>query len=106
MPVNGFKWVDNTSQFNEDFIINYNEESDEGYFLEVDVQYPKKLHESYNDLPFLPEKMKIEKIGKIIANVHDKKEYVIHTGNLKQALNHGLVLKKCVESLNSIRKLD
>ena len=106
LPVNGFKWVDNTSQFNEDFIINYNEESDERYFLEVDVQYPKKLHEFYNDLPFLPEKMKIEKIGKIIANVHDKKEYVIHIGNLKQALNHRLVLKKCVESLNSIRKRD
>ena len=54
----------------------------------------KKLHELYNDLPFLPEKMKIEKIEKLIANLHDKTEYVIHIRNLKQALNHGLVLKK------------
>ena len=52
LPVNIFKWIEETSQFNEDFIKNYNKESDEGYFLEVDVQYPKKLHERHNDLPF------------------------------------------------------
>ena len=39
LPVNNFEWIENTSQFNEDFIKIYNEESDEGYFLEVDVQY-------------------------------------------------------------------
>ena len=38
-PVNNFEWLENTSQFNEDFIKNYNEESDKGYFLEFDVQY-------------------------------------------------------------------
>ena len=47
-----------------------------------------------NDLPFLPEGKKILKIEKLLANLHDKKEYFIHMGNLKQALNHGLVLKK------------
>ena len=56
LPVNGFKWVENTSQFDEDFIESYDEESDEEYFLKVDVQYPEKLHELHNDLPFLPEK--------------------------------------------------
>ena len=45
LPVNKFVWIEDTSQFNEDFIKNYNGESDEGYFLEVDVQYPEKLHE-------------------------------------------------------------
>ena len=45
LPVNKFEWIGDTSQFNEDFIKNYNEESDEGYFLEVDIQYPEKLHE-------------------------------------------------------------
>ena len=55
LPVNNFEWIKDTSQFNEDFIKNYNEESDEGYFLEVDVQYLEKLHELHNDLPFLPE---------------------------------------------------
>ena len=86
-----------TSQFNENFIKNYNEESDEGYFLEVDVQYLEKLHELGNDLPFLPERMKIENVRKLVANLHDKTEYVIHTKNLKQALNHGLVLKKILK---------
>ena len=42
LPVNKFEWIEDTSQFNEDFIKNCNEESDEGYFLEVDVQYPEK----------------------------------------------------------------
>ena len=41
-PVNVFEWVEELSQFNEDFIKNYDEDSNKGYFLEVDVQYPKK----------------------------------------------------------------
>ena len=45
LQINGFKWIEDTSQFNEDFIRNYNEESDEGYFFENDVQYPEKLHD-------------------------------------------------------------
>ena len=72
-----FEWIKDTSQFNEDFIKSYNEESDEGYFLEVDVQYPEKLHELYDDLPFLPERMKTEKVEKLVANLHDKTEHVI-----------------------------
>ena len=90
LPVNNFEWIKDTSQFNKDFIKNYNEESDEGYFHEVEIQYIDKLH----DLPFLPERMIVEKVKKLIANSHDKTEYVIHIRNLKQALNHGLVFKK------------
>ena len=93
-PVNNFEWIEDTSQFNEDFIKNYNEENDQEYFLEVDVQYLEKLHDLHNDLPFLPERMKIEKVRKLIASFHDKTEYVTHIRNLKQALNHGLFLKK------------
>ena len=63
-----FEWIQDTSKFNEDFIKNYNEESEEGYFLEVDAQYPEKLHELYNDLPFLPERRKIEKVQKLVTN--------------------------------------
>ena len=88
LPVNNFAWIKDTSQFNEDFIKNCNEESDEGNFLKVDVQYLDKLYELHNDLPFLPERMKIEKVEKLVANLHDKTEYVIHIKNLKQALNH------------------
>ena len=91
--VNKFEWIKDTCQFNEDFI-NYNEESNEGYFLEVDVQYPEKLRKLHNDLTFLPERMKLDKVEKILANLYDKIEYVIHIRNLKQALNHGLILKK------------
>ena len=94
LSANNFEWIKDTSQFNEDFIKNCNEESDEGYFFEVDVQYPENLHELHNDLLLLPEKMKIEKVEKLVANLHDKTEYVIHIRNLKHALNHGLVLKK------------
>ena len=93
LPVNEFEWIADTSLFYEDFIKNYNEESDEGYFLEVDIQYPEKLHELHNDLPFLSERIKIEKVEKLVTNLHDKTEYVIHIRNLKQALNHELVLK-------------
>ena len=82
LPVNNFEWIKNTFQFNEDFIKNYNEESDEGYVLEVDVQNTEKLHELHNDLPFLLEKMKIEKVERLLANLHDKTEYVIHIRNL------------------------
>ena len=60
----GFKWVENRSQFDKDFIKNYNKDSDERHFLEVDVQYPKTLHDLHNDLPYLPERMKGEKVKK------------------------------------------
>ena len=58
LPVNNFKWVKDASQLNEDFIKNYNEKGDKGYFLEVDVQYLEKLQELHFDLPFLSERMK------------------------------------------------
>ena len=44
LPVDGFKWVENTYQFNKYLIENCNKDSDKGYFLEVDFQYPDKLH--------------------------------------------------------------
>ena len=53
--------MDQTSQFNEDFIKNYNEESDGGYFFEVYSQYLEKLHELHNDILYLPERMEIRK---------------------------------------------
>ena len=59
LPVNNFRWFKKTFQFSHDFIKNYNEESDEGYFLEVGVQYLEKLIKLHNDLPFLPERTKI-----------------------------------------------
>ena len=66
--VNGFKRVENP-QFNENFIEYYNGDSDEGYFLEVHVQYPAKLHDLHNDFFFLPEIMQIEKLEKFVNNM-------------------------------------
>ena len=62
--------------------------------MKFDVHYLEKLHKLHNDLPFLPERMKIEKIEKLSPNLHDNIEQVIDISNLKQALNHRLVLKK------------
>ena len=92
LPVNKFEWIEDISQFNEDFIKNYNEESDEGYFLEVDVQYPEKLHELHNDLPFLPERMKIEKVERLVTNLRDKTECHLHKkfkASIKSWINFG-----------------
>ena len=95
-----FEWIRDTSQFNEDFIKNSNEESDERYFLEVDLQYLEKWLDFHDDLPSLPEMMKIEKVENLVANLHDKTEYVLCITNLKQALNHELVLKKICKVIN------
>ena len=51
---------------------NYNEESDEGYFLKVEIQYLEKLHQFHNDLSFLAQIMKIKKVEKLVINLHDK----------------------------------
>ena len=64
LPAYGYEQLEDTSQFNEDFIKNYNQEINEGYFIEVPVQYPKKLHDLHNDLPSLPERTKIEILNK------------------------------------------
>ena len=55
LPVNGFKWVKKLSKFNDILIRNYDENSDKGYFLEVDVDYPKTLFNLHKDVPFSPE---------------------------------------------------
>ena len=94
LPVNNFKWVEDISIINEEFIKNYNENSYKGYILEVDVKYPKKLHDLHNDLPFLPKKMKIDKCKKLVCNLHNKNKYVVHIKSLKQSLNHRLQLKR------------
>ena len=85
LPVNGFEWVEDLSEFKEDFIKKYDED------------LSKNLHNLHRYLPFLPERMKIGKCNKLVCDFHDKKNYVVHIKALKQALNHGLILKKCTE---------
>ena len=121
LPLNGYKWG-NVEEFDSDFIKNYDDNSDKGYLLEVDVEYPKELHSAHRDLPFLSEKRsklhkefeykvskevakahrKVYKTfnithepeNKLIATIQDKNKYVVCISTLKQALNHGLRLKK------------
>ena len=94
LPVDGFKWIDGLSTFSEHLIKNYNENGDIGYFLEVDIEYPKELFNKHKDLPFLPNREKINNVEKRVTSIEDKEKYVIHIAALKKALNHGLVLKR------------
>ena len=66
-PVDGFEWIkeDDLSKFDKNFIKSCDENSDKGYILEVDVEYPKYLHKLHSDLPFLPERMKFNKCSKL-----------------------------------------
>ena len=104
LPRNGFKWVKNLSKFNEIFIRNYDENSDKGYFLDVHIDRPKQLFNLHKDLPLSPERKKEKKVEKLICNIEDKEKYVMHIKVLKQALSHGLVLKKVHRVINLIKK--
>ena len=76
--------------FNENFTKNYNEDSVIGYIFEVNIENPNNPYDSHNDLPFLPERMKIRKFHKLVCNLYDKNNYVAH---INRGLNHGLILK-------------
>ena len=71
LPTNGFKWIDN-NEINEELIKNYNENDIKGYILEVDVKYPKRLHELHSDLPFLSERMEVNKCKKLVCNLFNR----------------------------------
>ena len=73
LPVNGFKWVKDLSKFNESFIKNYDENSEKGYFFEVDVKYPEKVFNLHKDSPFLPERKKNKKCKKLVCIILDKR---------------------------------
>ena len=96
LPVNEFKWLDSDkiNEINKEFIKKYNENDNKGYIFEVDVKYPKRLHELHSDLPFLSERMEVNKCKKLVCNLFNKKKYVVHIKSFKQALNHGLKFKK------------
>ena len=92
LPTGGFKWVDvNPSEISE-----LATRTDKGYLLEVDVSYPKELHNPHNDhdLPFMCERMEINGVEKLVPSLWDKKNYVIHIQALNQALQHGLRLDR------------
>ena len=75
LPVNGFKWAEKLSRFNEIFIKNYNETSDIECILEVYIDYPKELFNLHKDLSFLPEGKKVKKVEKLICSTEEKEKY-------------------------------
>ena len=99
LPAGGFKWICDVTPDDISRLANCDSK---GYLLEVDVKYPKELHDSHNELPFMCEKMKINKVEKLFPN-NDKnminminmirRKYVIHIKALDQALKHGLILE-------------
>ena len=62
--------------------------------LEVDLEYPKELHDLHNDYPLVPERITVNRVEKLIPNLADKKKYILHCKNLKQYLDLGLKLIK------------
>ena len=102
LPTGEFKWVDIENLKQEarelkktiDMMVRNSNNRGVGYVLEVDVKYPRELHDLHNDLPFMCEKIRVNGVEKLVPNLHDKKKYVIHVKALKQALDHGLVLER------------
>ena len=93
LPTHGFLWKE-ADDFSPEKIDELVKKDKRGYLLEVDVEYPKELHENHNELPFLVERIKIGREEKLVPNLMDKKECVAHIKRLNQALKHGLKLKK------------
>ena len=112
LPTGGFEWVSPKENW-EEFILQQEDEQEEGYFLEVDLDYPKELHDAHDNYPCAPEKCKVEekflsehqkelaricgaKFGseKLCLTLKPKEKYILHYRNLKQYLNLGLKLTK------------
>ena len=113
LPVSDFKWVDekDVKSFN---VMTVQDDADTGYFLEVDLEYPKELHDLHSDYPLAPEKMLIShemlspyqqqlkedlgykpaRVEKLVPNPWNKEKYIIHYRNLKFYLAQGLKLQK------------
>ena len=77
LPVDDFDQIKDVSKIDEDFLKSYDKDSDKVYILEVDVKYPKNVHDLHSNLPFLPERMKIDKCNKLVCNLYDKKAMLL-----------------------------
>ena len=117
LPISNFKWVKNIDKI-EQKLMRIKKDSSTGYILEVDLEYPEKLHDIHNDYPLAPEKTNIPKewlskycletanvlniiigtVKKLVPNLMNKTNYVIHYRHLQQCLELGMELKKYIES--------
>lgn len=96
MPSGGFKWVDANEAFSN--LNRLTDSSEVGYVFEVDISYPKNLHNLHNDLPFLPNNgiPPGSKVQKLMTTLEAKKNYIIHYRNLQQAIENGLIVEKVI----------
>ena len=94
LPTGEFRWINCDNWDPKRLVDMFSAEKNHGYLLEVDVDYPKELHDLHNDIPFMCNKMKVNGVEKLIPNLYDKRKYIVHIRALKQAMNHGLALKK------------
>ena len=92
LPTHGFKWMD----IDIPSVIKLLEKKDTnyGFIFEVDLEYPQSLWEEHNDYPLAPEKIKVNKVDKLVSTFLPKTNYVLHYKNLKQYLEEGMILKK------------
>ena len=92
LPTHGFKWM----EIDIPSVIKLLEKKDTktGYIYEVDLEYPQSLWEEHNDYPLAPEKIKINKVDKLVSTFLPKTNYVLHHKNLKQYLEEGMILKE------------
>ena len=97
LPLRGFQWVDQEELETLD-VLSIPEAGYVGYILEVDLEYPRELHDIHNDYPYCPEQLKTtgnsSMPGKLIATLHEKRNYIVHYRYLQSALQQGLKLKK------------
>ena len=114
LPVSNFKWVKDLDYL-EKIIYDHPKDSDKGYMLEVDLEYPEELHDMHNSYPLAPESLVVQKewmseyqlklvgkskeVKKLVPNLMDKKKYVVHYRNLQLYLSLGLKLKKIHRAL-------
>ncbi|KAL4153311.1 hypothetical protein QTP88_001144 [Uroleucon formosanum] len=92
LPTGDFKWVDNVNNFD---VMNISDKSCKGYILEVDLSYPKELHDIHSDFPLAPERhFDNKQLPKLLTTLYDKKKYIIHYETLKLYINLGLKIEK------------
>ncbi len=123
LPTGNYQWED-ASKFTSEYILSLKDDASNGYILDVDLEYPKELHELHNDYPFCVEKkeVKMDELSeyqlnhlevnqkkyvegtKLVSTLTDKVHYKLHYRLLKQALQAGLKLKKVHKVLSFSQK--
>ena len=100
LPVNGFKWRNDKSKFNQKSTKSYDKDSDKGCILEVNVKYPKILNDLHSNLLFFPESINVKKWNKLACNLFNREKCALHKKSVKQELT----LKKVYRTIKFNQK--